>query len=197
MTDFFQLYRCVTTSMATCEHRSYYDPYHDKYYDYAFNEFYAYDGTSTYPGEVFYYRVKACAQGLKNEESSIRCSALSNYGYYTPPPTSSPHPPASISASDGRYFHYIEVRWAPSYSSDYYQLYRDGSLIAKVNGANYLDKEGPHLRPLIKYNYSVTACNALGCSAISNSDSGYMNKFAPISSYILIPLLLGGNEFIK
>jgi hypothetical protein len=78
MTDFFQLFRCSNTSQASCEHIPWWDPYYEEYKDYAFNEFDATDGTYANPGKNYFYRVRACAQGFKNDENAIINTFISN-----------------------------------------------------------------------------------------------------------------------
>jgi hypothetical protein len=187
MTDYFQLYRCTDTSMASCEHHPWYDPYYEEYKDYNFNEFSTYDGDSSEPGKNYYYRVRACAQGLKQDQTSLRCSALSSYDQYTPPPASIPDPPASIAASDGDYWDQILITWSSSPGATYYNLYRENALIASGSQTSYKDVT-PNIRGGRFYHYSVAACNALGCSAKSTSDAGslkYINVFVPINFLLL------------
>jgi hypothetical protein len=193
MTDFFQLYRCTSTSMADCTHHPYYDPYHQQYTDYYFNEFYTYSGDSSDPGEDYYYRVKACAQGFADDSTSMRCSALSSYDHA--PPTSAPPAPTGLSATDGQYFHYIEVVWNPSIGTEQYRVYRDGALIATVDATTYVDKQIYGLVQGTRYTYAVQACNAAGCSALSTSDSGYMNTQTGASIPAMLDLLLGGRSW--
>jgi hypothetical protein len=70
----------------------------------------------------------------------------------------------------------------------FYELYRDGSLIATPNFNSYKDSDEDLLYE-INYNYAVKACNSIGCSGMSNSDSGYL--LAPVSGQAaLIHLLL-------
>jgi hypothetical protein len=173
MTDFFQFYRCTDSSMGSCEH------FDTKY----FNEF----DYFTLLNNDYYYRVKACAQGFKNDESSIKCSALSNYGHLESSP---PDAPQNLSASDGAYYHYIEITWSASEGATQYELYRDGSLITTIDGTSYLDEKESGLSPLINYNYAAKACNSVGCSGMSNNDSGYLKKLQPTIAWVLI-LLMG------
>lgn len=186
MTDFFQLYRCTTVASASCEHIPWWDPYHQKFQDYAFNVFYALDGTSVKPGKNYYYRVKACAQGVKKDDSSIICSWLSNYGHA--PPTEVPDAPKNLSASDGLK-DVIVITWSKVLEAAYYNVYRNSGYIDKTFG-NYDYYYDRRAKTNNKHTYTVTACNSLGCSGMSNSDSGFMvtssNQAALGMMYLLL-----------
>lgn len=91
-----------------------------------------------------------------------------------------PHPPAGVSASDGAYTDRIQVTWNAVTGATYYEAYtfNDGPayLLGQSASANFNDTSATPGSPRL---YLVKACNEAGCSAFSDSDSGYVRLSAP------------------
>jgi len=183
MTDFFQPYYCTDTSEESCRTLGVTLLYRTFYTEHTF-----------YGDTKYYYRVKACAQGFHWYESSIKCSAFSDYGFLVDSP---PVTPENLLASDGDYSNRIEVTWSASVGATSYRLYRDGSFIAEIEGTTYTDRDGNgnDLEPLKEYNYTAEACNSIGCSDMSNSDSGHLKEVSRQNSLpAILELLLSGES---
>lgn len=125
-----------------------------------------YDDTAVEPSKVYWYKVRACA--------SAGCSALSSpvSGYAALPSLPAPQ---NVQASDGTYPGKIVVTWDPVTGATHYLVYRalgeerDYSFLATVNATSYEDND---VEAGKTYWYRVRACNAQGCSVLSQPDSG-------------------------
>jgi len=89
-------------------------------------------------------------------------------GTIPPPPT-----PGFCEASDGDFTDKILVQWGYSHYNAYYEIRRDDTLIATVDGDTWYDDysaTGTH-------SYYVRACwiDGSGCSGSSESDTGYLD----------------------
>jgi len=124
-----------------------------------------FDDTDVLVETLYYYWVKACVLDA--------CSALSDFdsGY-----RSLPAVPQNLSASDGTYLDKVLITWDAVSGATYYELYRadspggEKSLLDSPTLTQYEDTSA-----LVDelYYYWVKACNAEGCSAFSEFDTGY------------------------
>ncbi len=153
----YQLYRCTTTSTASCGSAIYSGTSTSQ------------DDTGATPGVTYYYRAKAC--------NAAGCSAFSTYnpGYILAPPDT----PSSITASDGTYTDKVAASWSSSSGATSYELYRcTTSSTASCGSAIYsggrLSYDDTGAAPGVTYYYRAKACNAAGCSAFSGFDTGYI-----------------------
>jgi len=125
-----------------------------------------YDDTQVEPGKVYWYKVRAC--------SSAGCSALSapvsGHAALAALPA-----PRNVQASDGTEPGKIVVTWQAVSGATHYLVYRalseDGDYghIATVSTTSY---EDTNVQAGTTYWYRVRACNAQGCSGLSDPDSG-------------------------
>ena len=96
---------------------------------------------------------------------------------FAPPPV-----PTGVSASDGDYPDHILVSWNAARGAQRYEVFRaeseDGEYakIGETTTTTFSDTEAQGNR---LYWYRVRACNAFGCSALSEADSGYYLAPAP------------------
>jgi hypothetical protein len=130
-----------------------------------------YNDTSAEAGTTYYYWVKAC--------NSAGCSGFSasDSGYRATEVTK-PSPPTDISASDGTYTDKVQVSWTASAGATSYQVFRytsdDSSTAGELTGSHpsspYDDTSAD---AGTTYYYWVKACNSVGCSGFSASDSGF------------------------
>jgi fibronectin type 3 domain-containing protein len=96
---------------------------------------------------------------------------------FAPPPV-----PTGVSASDGDYPDHILVSWNAARGAQRYEVFRaeseDGEYakIGESTTTTFSDTEAQGNR---LYWYRVRACNAFGCSALSEADSGYYLAPAP------------------
>ncbi len=127
----------------------------------------SFDDWNVVPGDIYWYKIRAC----NDAGCSVESSADSGYARAEVPP-----PPSGVSASDGTYSDRVRVTWNPVAGADYYEVHRADSesgpfgKIAEVTGTSYEDRM-VGLR--VRYWYGVKACNANGCSGLSDVDSGY------------------------
>lgn len=125
-----------------------------------------YDDVAVEPGTVYWYKVRACA--------SAGCSPLSapvsGYAALAALPA-----PQNVQASDGTYPDKVVVTWDPVSGATHYLVYRalseegEYSFLASVTTTSYEDSD---VEPGKTYWYRVRACNAQGCSVLSQADSG-------------------------
>ncbi|MBC7317964.1 hypothetical protein H5T57_01740, partial [Candidatus Bipolaricaulota bacterium] len=124
--------------------------------------------TTASPNVLYWYRVRACNQ--------FGCSSFSHAdsGYYLG--SAPPQPPQNVQASDGTFSDRIRVTWSESIGASYYEVYRsdvpgaDFLYLAQTGGTSYDDQEIVIGRT---YYYKVKACNSIGCSEYSPTDSGF------------------------
>lgn len=124
--------------------------------------------TTASPNVLYWYRVRACNQ--------FGCSSFSqtDSGYYLG--QAPPQPPQNVQASDGTFSDRIRVTWSESIGASYYEVYRsdvpgaDFLRVAQTGGTSYDDQEIVIGRT---YYYKVKACNSIGCSDYSPTDSGF------------------------
>ena len=87
-----------------------------------------------------------------------------------------PDAPMDVRASDGTFPDKVQIDWNPVSSAKRYEVYRapteagEYEKIGTTMGTRYYDGE---VSPDIIYWYRVRACNARGCSAMSEPDSGF------------------------
>jgi len=97
------------------------------------------------------------------------------------PPPEPPAAPTQVAASLGELEHAVRITWQPVEGADFYQVYRataeDGEYqpIGDTDSTTYYD-EPREDHPLLLgtlYWYRVQACNAAGCSELSQPVAGY------------------------
>jgi fibronectin type 3 domain-containing protein/V8-like Glu-specific endopeptidase len=127
----------------------------------------SFDDTSGVVNLVYTYWVKACA--------SLGCSdfSVSDVGSRS---MALPEPPANVQASDGVYTDKVRITWDPSGDLPNYEVWRSALLGGeKTQLANsifdtyYDDTTAP---PGLHY-YWVKSCNLMGCSNLSDANSGW------------------------
>jgi|GEM_PF-162543 len=122
------------------------------------------------PGQVYYYRVKACTASTCSKfsvaDSGLRGSVK----------------PTGVVASDGTHTDRVLITWNAVTGTTLYQVYRCldrgntcGVPIANTTGTRFNDRNG---NPGQVYFYRVRACAAGACGMLSVADSGHT---APIS----------------
>lgn len=129
-------------------------------------------------GKWFWYRVRACnAAGCGPWSEAVR-------GYAGRPPK-----PWGVQASDGTYPDMIRIEWDLVPGALYYQLFRDPSPDPNCRGLCILEEdlrtnfyEDRTARAGLRYTYAVRACNAHGCSELSETDSGCVEPCPPLLS---------------
>ncbi|MEN3009751.1 MAG: hypothetical protein ABDI20_01995 [Candidatus Bipolaricaulaceae bacterium] len=124
------------------------------------------DDTQVEAGKVYWYKVRAC--------SAAGCSALSaavsGYAALATLPA-----PQNVQASDGTEPGKVVVTWQAVQGATHYLVYRalsqdgDYTHLATVAATTYEDAD---VEPGKTYWYRVRACNAQGCSVLSDPDSG-------------------------
>jgi subtilisin family serine protease len=144
-----------------------------------------YDDTSADPGVKYYYWVKAC--------NEIYCSdySFSNDGWRGTG-TSTPSPPAGVTASDGEFENKVRITWYEVGGISYYQVFRNeinDSISAKIIVESlatwsYDDLTAERGK---EYYYWVKACKTQGqdCSDFSLYDLGYVKD----DFHIFLPLI--------
>jgi fibronectin type 3 domain-containing protein len=128
----------------------------------------SYDDTDVLSDQIYYYWVKACNSGGCSDYSSAEPGYALDIL----------EPPTGIYATDGAFEDRVQISWIPSDEAAYYKIYRNSSNLTA--GATGLDGE-PAFSPYndfdiisgVDYYYWVQACNIVGCSDFSPSDSGY------------------------
>jgi len=130
-----------------------------------------YDDTSAVAGTTYYYWVKAC--------NSAGCSGFSSSDSgYRATEVTTPSPPTGVSASDGTYTDKVQISWTASAGATHYQVFRytsnnsssATSLTSSHSSSPYDDTSAV---AGTTYYYWVKACNSVGCSGFSASDSGW------------------------
>lgn len=125
-----------------------------------------YDDTAVVAGQVYWYKVRACSQA----GCSALSSPVSGYAALATLPA-----PQNVQASDGTEPGKIVVTWDPVEGATHYLVYRalsqedDPSFLATVTTTSYEDTD---VEEETTYWYWVRACNAHGCSTLSDPDSG-------------------------
>ncbi|HHV06166.1 MAG TPA: hypothetical protein GXX60_06580 [Anaerolineaceae bacterium] len=123
--------------------------------------------TTVVPGNIYWYFIKAC--------SISGCSDFSvgDSGYAM---LETPDIPSGVSASDGTYTDKVLVSWNVQTDASNYQVFRAitatgaKTQIGTSENTSFEDFSAVQGRT---YWYFVKACNATGCSAISEGDSGF------------------------
>lgn len=123
-----------------------------------------YDDADVTPGVVYWYRVRACADG--------RCSPWSApvSGYAEAPPEDAPPPPTGITASRGTHTDRVRVRWDEAPAATQYAVYRAGDQFGhytRVGETPDTEFEDTTVTPGMSYWFRVRACNVAGCSPLS------------------------------
>ena len=128
----------------------------------------SYDDGSVVPGTVYWYKVRAC--------NRAGCSAFTEPKAGRASPPGVPSTPRGLTASQGDFTDRIRISWQPSSGAQNYELYRalqetgPYTLLATVTVTSYEDLQVEAGRV---YWYRVRACNAQGCSSLSDPVSGY------------------------
>lgn len=127
----------------------------------------SFDDTDVIPGRTYWYRVRAC--------NPSGCSVLSaaDSGYAEPV---IPDTPSGVSATDGTYEDRVQVSWNEVSGAATYEIYRataqDGTY-TKIGEDPTSPYDDTNVTVGTTYWYKVKACNAAGCSPLSDADSGY------------------------
>ena len=79
-------------------------------------------------------------------------------------------PPTGVDASDGIFTDLIRITWNPVAGATFYEVYRDGLLVASLTDIVF---EDTNITPGLIYSYAIRACNAKGCGDLGNADSGF------------------------
>lgn len=102
------------------------------------------------------------------------------------PGLAAPSAPTGVAASDGTYTDKVQVSWNAASGATYYQVYRNTSNTttgASQLTASYVASPYVDITATIgtTYYYWVKACNTVGCSGYSSSDSGWRAYTIPIA----------------
>jgi len=133
-----------------------------------------YSDTEITVNVVYWYRVKAC--------NRAGCSTLSAADSGYAHGEGVPSVVTGVAATDGTFTDRVRVTWNAAPGATRYEVWREVteggpySLRSTVTGTTYDDREAALGR---RYWYRVRACNALGCSAPSVPDSGFIHATAP------------------
>ena len=145
-----------------------------------------YDDTTVTVGTTYWYRVKACSAAgcspLSASDSGYAQTGGGGGGGGGEEPTP-PARPTGVTATDGSddYLDSIYITWNEVADADTYQIYRSETeggaytQIAETTTTEYEDTNDA-FSPVTKcrtYWYKVKACNEVGCSDLSDADSGY------------------------
>jgi len=90
--------------------------------------------------------------------------------------TTPPEGPTGVDASDGGYTDYIVIAWTASPRASRYEILRSSAgegtyeKIGESSGTTFTDTD---VTPNVLFWYKVKACNRIGCSGLSQPDSGY------------------------
>lgn len=192
MTDMFTVWRCTNDSIGSCAPFGSRQEARDLY-----NNGYAYVDYPPKKGTLYYYRVSACAMGLpmsgeidwnKTEYSAFSAPDFGWAGSTPPNVPQLPATPDAPKASDGLTGK-VSVTWSSVPEATFYMLFRDGFLLAEVNGTSYLDESPENC---IKHLYRLKACNDVGCGEMSEGDIGQQDcKLKSGTIFILIQMLSG------
>lgn len=133
--------------------------------------------TSTAPGTVYYYWVKASHPGGDSSFSA------SNPGNSYPPPAA----PTGVNATDGTHVDKVTVTWNSTTNTDSYEVYRHSTnnpasatlLIEDLTGTSWDDTTAA---TGFVYYYWVKAANIGGSSSFSLSNSGHVAGPPPAST---------------
>lgn len=116
-------------------------------------------------GETVYLRVRGTGEGAVGGTGFSNYGSLGTYnvtgfGNQEQPPSA----PIGLTASriSGTQ---LRINWTANPSAASYNVYRDGVLVATVNGTEFLDAT---VQPSTEYSYAVVATNAYGPSPASN-----------------------------
>jgi fibronectin type 3 domain-containing protein len=122
-------------------------------------EYYAASGSATWRTRICSFRIADCA------------------------PPAPPSPPTGVGASDGIFTDKVQVSWTAANTAASYQVYRNTSnastgatQIGTPTGTSYDDTSAT---AGTTYYYFVKACNTVGCSDFSSSDSGFRSTGGP------------------
>lgn len=129
-----------------------------------------YDDFSALHNKIYSYWVKAC------NVSGCSDYSLEDSGYLSIDP---PDSVMNVKASDGSYLDRVEITWSSSPQALDYEIYRALSqlgvknLIGTVSMLHFDDYD---VELGVTYWYWIKACNIIGCSAFSKSDSGFSSN---------------------
>lgn len=133
-----------------------------------------YSDTAITVNTTYWYKVKACNRGGCSDLSAADSGYAAGAGV--------PEVPTGIAATDGTYIDRVRVTWNAAPGATQYEVWREVTqggpytLHGTVPGTTYDDRDAA---PGRLYWYRVKACNALGCSAFSPSDSGFTSATVP------------------
>ncbi|MGB9757600.1 MAG: fibronectin type III domain-containing protein [Candidatus Bipolaricaulaceae bacterium] len=127
-------------------------------------------------GKWYWYKVRACnSAGCGPYSAAVR-------GYAGRPPK-----PEGLLASQGTFPDKIVISWAEIPGATHYQIFRDPSpqpgclglclLADDVRTTSFEDRTA-HVG--VRYRYAIRACNAYGCSALSDQAIGCLNPCPPL-----------------
>jgi len=127
----------------------------------------SFDDTDVIPGRTYWYRVRAC----NVSGCSVMSAADSGYAEPVIPDT-----PSGVSATDGTYEDRVRVSWNEVSGAATYEIWRataqDGTY-SKIGEDSTSPYDDTNVTVGTTYWYKVKACNAAGCSPLSDADSGY------------------------
>ena len=126
-----------------------------------------FDDTTATPGQLYYYRVRACTLAVCSKFS------IANQGHMAAGLVA----PVITRASDGAFDDHVEISWKAVGGAIDYQVFRCldrgntcGPPIASPKATRFDDPTG---KPKQVYYYRVRACTTTGCSKFSIADPGY------------------------
>jgi len=128
-------------------------------------------------GRLYWYKVQACNMVGCGPESA----AVVGYAGYPPAPT-------NVQASDGTYPNKIVITWNPVPGATHYQVFRDRNpdvgfpIVPGADNVTTTPFDDTTATAGIRYWYRVKACNAQGCSLLSEADSGCRGTCIPSGS---------------
>lgn len=128
----------------------------------------SYDDTSVVPGQVYWYKVRACNRAGCGKFTEAKRGSAQVLGV---PPT-----PTGFKASQGDFTDRVRLSWQAASGAASYEVYRADAetgpyaLLATVSATTYDDTQVEQGKV---YWYKVRACSQAGCSPLSSPVSGY------------------------
>ena len=132
------------------------------------------DSSGLSPNTGYAYTIKACDAG--------GCSALSPAASGTTTPVAPATPMLTVLSSSS-----IEISWSRVTGAIFYEIYRGRTKIHTTSlesTTTYTDSSG--LSPNTGYAYTIKACDAGGCSALSPAASGTTTPVAPATPMLTV-----------
>lgn len=134
-----------------------------------------YEDLTTVPGEMFWYKVRACNRfgcGEFTQPVSGRAQV----------PPGAPGVPPNLHASQGTYVDHVRLEWDPVSDAETFEIYRSdaqgGSFqLYETTVDNSYDDY--NVSPGEAYWYKVRACNASGCGELSGAVMGFAGLPSP------------------